>query len=149
MPSPRRCSSSASAAPEADGALEGKQTGLITRYPVSAFGFLFGMLAMLGIPPTLGFIGRWRLYETAVQIGWPLGRHLHRLVDPRADRLCAGFDRHLVGTAERSRLAAAAEPNSQLKEPLLLQTTIVLLVALILAAGIWPSLLDMLKWGRL
>jgi len=31
------------------------------------------MLAMLGIPPTIGFIGRWKLYETAVQIGWPLG----------------------------------------------------------------------------
>ena len=33
------------------------------------------MLAMLGIPPTLGFIGRWRLYETALQIGpgrWPI-----------------------------------------------------------------------------
>jgi NADH:ubiquinone oxidoreductase subunit 2 (subunit N) len=30
------------------------------------------MLAMLGIPPMLGYIGRWRLYETAVQIGWPL-----------------------------------------------------------------------------
>ncbi len=30
------------------------------------------MLAMLGVPPTIGFLGRWRLYETAVQIGWPL-----------------------------------------------------------------------------
>ena len=58
--------------PEADGALDGEHTGLLTRYPVAAFGFLFGMLAMLGIPPTLGFIGRWRLYETALQIGWPL-----------------------------------------------------------------------------
>ena len=58
--------------PEADGALEGEPTGLAVRYPVAAFGFLFGMLAMLGIPPTLGFIGRWRLYETALQIGWPL-----------------------------------------------------------------------------
>jgi len=54
--------------PEADGALSGEATGLATRYPVSAFGFLFGMLAMLGIPPTMGFIGRWRLYETALQI---------------------------------------------------------------------------------
>ena len=58
--------------PEADGALEGEPKGLAARYPVAAFGFLFGMLAMLGIPPTMGFLGRWRLYETAVQIGWPL-----------------------------------------------------------------------------
>ncbi|MGA2809088.1 MAG: proton-conducting transporter membrane subunit [Terracidiphilus sp.] len=54
--------------PEADGVLDGEHTGLIGRYPVSAFGFLFGMLAMLGVPPTLGYIGRWRLYETAFQI---------------------------------------------------------------------------------
>jgi formate hydrogenlyase subunit 3/multisubunit Na+/H+ antiporter MnhD subunit len=55
--------------PEADGALEGEPKGLAARYPVAAFGFLFGMLAMLGIPPTMGFLGRWRLYETALQIG--------------------------------------------------------------------------------
>ena len=55
-------------APEAEGALDTKHTGLANRYPVSAFGFLFGMLAMLGVPPTLGYIGRWRLYETALQI---------------------------------------------------------------------------------
>ena len=43
---------------------------LAARYPVSAFGFLFGMLAMLGIPPTLGFIGRWRLYSAALDVGF-------------------------------------------------------------------------------
>jgi formate hydrogenlyase subunit 3/multisubunit Na+/H+ antiporter MnhD subunit len=57
------------AGPEADGALEIEPIALAARYPVSAFGFLFGMLAMLGIPPTIGFIGRWRLYSTALQIG--------------------------------------------------------------------------------
>jgi NADH:ubiquinone oxidoreductase subunit 2 (subunit N) len=41
--------------------------GLATRYPVSAAGFLAGMLAMLGIPPLLGFAGRWRLYQTALE----------------------------------------------------------------------------------
>ncbi len=57
------------AAPEAAGALNTEPIALATRYPVSAFGFLFGMLAMLGVPPTLGFIGRWRLYSSALQIG--------------------------------------------------------------------------------
>src|ERR1019366_4939769 len=54
--------------PEDGGALAGAHRGIASRYPVSAFGFLFGMLAMLGVPPTLGYIGRWRLYETALQI---------------------------------------------------------------------------------
>ena len=57
------------AAPEAEGAFNSEPVALAMRYPVSAFGFLFGMLAMLGIPPTLGFIGRWRLYSVAFEIG--------------------------------------------------------------------------------
>ena len=62
----------------------------------------------------------------------------------------------LTGTWWGPQSDADSPPNppfpnsdSQPKEPILLQTTIVLLVALILAAGVWPSLLDMLKWGRL
>jgi formate hydrogenlyase subunit 3/multisubunit Na+/H+ antiporter MnhD subunit len=41
------------------------------------------------------------------------------------------------------------QPASTVKEPWLIQTAIVLLVVLILAAGIWPNLLDMVKWGTL
>ncbi len=69
---PRRCSSPASALLKPRALWKAIKRVSSARYPVSAFGFLFGMLAMLGIPPTVGFIGRWRLYETAVQIGWPL-----------------------------------------------------------------------------
>jgi multicomponent Na+:H+ antiporter subunit A len=55
-------------APEAEGEL-GSGLGLASHYPLSAAGFLLGMLAMLGVPPTLGFAGRWRLYETALHAG--------------------------------------------------------------------------------
>ena len=55
-------------APEAAGELEREPVALASRYPVSAFGFLFGMLAMLGVPPLLGFLGRWRLYDAAMQV---------------------------------------------------------------------------------
>ncbi|MGC1460619.1 MAG: proton-conducting transporter membrane subunit, partial [Terracidiphilus sp.] len=140
------------AGPEAAGALEGKQTGLITRFPVSAFGFLFGMLAMLGIPPTLGFIGRWKLYETAVQIGWPLGA----IFIVSSIFALIAYVLALTGIwwgpeSNQDSPQAHDEPEAipKLKEPWLLKTTIVLLVALILAAGIWPSLLDTIKWGRL
>src|SRR5450631_1225088 len=60
-------------APEADGALSAESRGLASRYPLSATAFLVGMLAVLGIPPTIGFAGRWRLFETASQSGkWVL-----------------------------------------------------------------------------
>jgi formate hydrogenlyase subunit 3/multisubunit Na+/H+ antiporter MnhD subunit len=134
--------------PEAAGALEDNRTGLISRYPVSAFGFLFGMLAMLGIPPTMGFIGRWKLYETAVIIGWPIGG----LFILSSILALIAYVLALTGIwwgPQSDADSPPPPPDKQTKEPILLQTTIVLMVALILAAGIWPSLLDMLKWGRL
>ena len=131
--------------PEADGALEGKPTGLAARYPVSAFGFLFGMLAMLGVPPTLGFIGRWKLYETAVQIGWPLAA----VFILSSILALVAYVLALTGTwwGPPAMTIRRTADRTNAKEPFLLQATIVLLVALILAAGIWPSLLDMISGG--
>ena len=137
--------------PEAGGMLNDEAKGLATRYPVSAFGFLFGMLAMLGIPPTIGFIGRWKLYETAVQIGWPLAA----IFILSSILALIAYVLALTGVwwgppnIESPPPPSAAESAAPEKEPLLLQTAIVLLVALILAAGIWPSLLGSLHWGRL
>ena len=43
--------------------------GMASRYPVAGAAFLFGMLAMLGLPPTAGYPARWRLYQCAGQAG--------------------------------------------------------------------------------
>jgi NADH:ubiquinone oxidoreductase subunit 2 (subunit N) len=133
--------------PEADGALDGHHTGLIGRYPVSAFGFLFGMLAILGVPPTLGYMGRWRLYETALQIN-PLLLAVFILSSILAliayvlalTRFWWGpeYDPHPESTPPHPR-----------KEPFVLQAVIVALVVVLLAAGIWPDALQMLTGGRL
>jgi len=135
--------------PEADGALEGEPTGLITRYPVAAFGFLFGMLAMLGIPPTMGFIGRWRLYETAVQIGWPLAAVFILSSIFALISYVLALTRVWWGPAPES-ISDTEHPISKppKREPFVLQATIVALVVLLLAAGIWPDALKMLLGGR-
>ncbi len=132
--------------PEADGALDGEHTGLINRYPVAAFGFLFGMLAMVGVPPTLGFIGRWRLYETAVQIGWPLA----------AVFILSSIFALIAYTLALTRVWWGPEhvphppssPPHLISEPFLLQAVIVALVVLIVAGGIWPDAMQMLLGGR-
>ena len=36
--------------------------GLATRLPLASAAFMLGALGFLGVPPTLGFIGHWRLY---------------------------------------------------------------------------------------
>ncbi len=46
--------------------------GLANRFPVSAFAFIVGALAMIGVPPLFGFVGRWRLYLAGAEFGGPL-----------------------------------------------------------------------------
>jgi formate hydrogenlyase subunit 3/multisubunit Na+/H+ antiporter MnhD subunit len=133
--------------PEADGALEGEPKSLAARYPVAAFGFLFGMLAMLGIPPTMGFLGRWRLYETALQIGWPLAAIFILSSIFALIAYVLALTRYWWGPPDDANPPAVDE--HPMKEPFILQSVIVVLVVLILAAGIWPDLLQKLLGGRL
>ena len=135
------------AGPEADGALEGEPKALATRYPVAAFGFLFGMLAMLGIPPTMGFIGRWRLYETAVQIGWPLAAVFILSSIFALIAYVLALTRVWWGPPDEPDPSAV--PPHLKREPFILQTVIVALVVVILAVGIWPDALKALFGGRL
>ncbi len=59
--------------------------GLASRYPVSAAGFFAGMLAMLGIPPLLGFAGRWgALVPNRGQYESLASSRFYSLVDLRA-----------------------------------------------------------------
>jgi len=137
--------------PEADGALTNEATGLAIRYPVSAFGFLFGMLAMLGIPPTLGFIGRWRLYETALQIS-PLLLSIFVLSSILAlIAYVLALTRVWWGPAQDSDppLTSPPQPAAHpISEPLVLQGVIVVLAGLLVVGGLWPSLIGMLVGGR-
>jgi multicomponent Na+:H+ antiporter subunit D len=139
--------------PEADSALDGEPKALAVRYPVSAFGFLFGMLAMLGIPPMLGYLGRWRLYETALQISPIL---LAVFILSSVFALIAyvlALTRVWWGPASNpdpppSDPTPLNSPHPIIREPLLLQATIVVLAGLLLLAGVWPNALQMLQGGR-
>jgi formate hydrogenlyase subunit 3/multisubunit Na+/H+ antiporter MnhD subunit len=122
--------------------METEPVALASRYPVSAFGFLFGMLAMLGIPPTIGFIGRWRLYETALTV------HPMLLVVFVASSILALIAYVLALTRAWWGPPKDVGASLNTKEPLLLAGTIVVLVAVLLAAGIWPNALAMLFGGR-
>ena len=127
-------------APEADGALTTDARGLATRYPVSAAGFLAGMLAMLGIPPLLGFAGRWRLYQTAAEMNhWLLaGFIVSSMLALVAYVLC--LTRCWWGPTAADAPHAAAEP-------LPLRLAIVGLIVVLLAGGLWPHALLALAGG--
>jgi multicomponent Na+:H+ antiporter subunit A len=128
------------AAPEADGALDGNPKGLASRYPVSAFGFLFGMLAMLGVPPLMGFMGRWRLYFTAHQIG----------LCPMAIFVVSSILALIayVLALTHNWWGPPPEDAAPSREPFAVKTIIVLLVAVLLIAGIWPQAVELLMGVR-
>ena len=131
------------AAPEADGALAAEPVALAARYPVSAFGFLFGMLAMLGIPPTLGFIGRWRLYSAAYEVGFcPLTIFI-------VSSILALIAYTLALTRNWWGPPPDPPPQAAAREPFLIKAVIVVLVAILLIAGIWPHGLQILMGVRL
>jgi formate hydrogenlyase subunit 3/multisubunit Na+/H+ antiporter MnhD subunit len=111
------------------------------------------MLAMLGIPPMLGYLGRWRLYETALQISPIL---LAVFILSSVFALIAyvlALTRVWWGPASNpdpppSDPTPLNSPHPIIREPLLLQATIVVLAGLLLLAGVWPNALQMLQGGR-
>jgi multicomponent Na+:H+ antiporter subunit A len=136
--------------PEANHDLLPGSLALAKKYPVSAFGFFFGMLAMVGVPPTLGFIGRWRLYSAALAFSpgllavFVLSSILALIAYTLAlTRVWWGSDAANLSTTD----PATTEPATT-KEPFLVQTVIVALVAVLLAAGLWPNLLQILQGGQ-
>jgi multicomponent Na+:H+ antiporter subunit A len=126
-------------APEADGLLDCETAGLANRYPISAAGFLFGMLAMLGVPPTLGFAARWRLYETAGQV------HPLLLLAFLLSSAFALIAYALALTRVWWGPPGANEPPA--REPWLQRGTLLLLIGLLLAAGLRPGALEALTGG--
>ena len=128
-------------APEADGALTLDARGLALRYPVSAAGFLAGMLAMLGVPPLLGFAGRWRIYQTAFASNhWLLaGFILSSMFALLAYVLC--LTRCWWGPRD------AEDVTEHTAETLPFRLAVVGLILVLLAGGLWPDALLALTGG--
>jgi len=134
------------AAPEAAGEFNRPPVALASRYPCSAFGFVIGMLAMLGVPPTMGFIGRWRLYSTALDAGpWALAVFILSSIFALIAYTLA-LTRNWwgpPGTPESGSLPAIVG-----REPLALKAAIVGVVIVLLGVGFWPAILEKLMEVR-
>jgi len=129
------------AQPEKDGALQTDARGLAARYPVSAFGFLIGMLAMLGVPPMMGFVGRWRLYATAFSLH-PLLLFVFIVasVMPLIAYVLA-LTKYWWGSAEDS-----IESTS---EPFVLKFVVCCLAISVVLLGVWPQIIGNIFGGGL
>ncbi len=133
------------AAPERDGAFAREDTGLAVCYPISAFGFLIGMLALLGIPPLLGFAGRWKLYAAALQIhpivlaGFVIASMFALIAYVNAFvRVWWGSPSHAESRILLIGGTQWYQPPRR-RETTLLRIVILLLVAALLSGGLWPQ----------
>ena len=121
------------AGPEADGASLVDARGLASRYPVAGAGFVVGALAILGVPPTLGYAAHWRIFA-AVAGNVPL--------------LAALAAASMLGVAVYARAialfwwgAGSVSENPRAYSRPLLAAAVVLLALALLVAGFWPQLL--------
>jgi multicomponent Na+:H+ antiporter subunit A len=125
--------------PEAAGALT-EAKGLARLYPVSGAAFLFGMLAMLGVPPLLGYAARWRLYELALQTSpWVMGV----FILSSAFALIA-----YVLALTRFWWGPPSEAAPLITESRLVRGILVVLIVVLLAAGLWPHALESLHFSQ-
>jgi multicomponent Na+:H+ antiporter subunit A len=122
------------AVPEDHGDLDDR--GLAGRYPLASAGFVLGMLAILGVPPLLGFTGRWRIYMAAYQAN---AVYLALFLLASALSLVA---------YSRALIAHWWGPSSASTKPRELSfgvTVAILLLSLaLLALGLWPDLLRLI-----
>jgi formate hydrogenlyase subunit 3/multisubunit Na+/H+ antiporter MnhD subunit len=105
--------------PEADGALDGEHTDLAVR---------------------------WRLYETAVQIGWPLAAVF--ILSSIFALIAYVLALTHIWWGPPHEPHPISDPPHPIREPFLLQFTVIALTVLLLAAGIWPDVLQLLLGGR-
>jgi multicomponent K+:H+ antiporter subunit A len=144
------------AAPERDGVFAHGDTGLTERYPFSSFGFLVGMLTLLGVPPMLGFAGRWKLYETALSIN-PilLGCFVLASMLALIAYVIAFTNLWWGKPSYDSKRIVAVNGTEFYSPPLIYESTILKAVILLLAvsilgAGLWPDIaIRMFQGGRL
>jgi formate hydrogenlyase subunit 3/multisubunit Na+/H+ antiporter MnhD subunit len=99
------------------------------------------MLAMLGVPPMLGFAGRWRLYQSAAEMNhWILAAFiLSSMFALLAYVLC--LTRCWWGPRDPE------DGTTATAEPLPLRLAMVGLMVVLLAGGLWPDALLALTRG--
>jgi multicomponent Na+:H+ antiporter subunit D len=112
--------------------------GLSSRFPVSSAMFITGSLGMLGVPPLVGFLGRWRLYLSGVETGG-LTLGIAMVV---ATGLALFYYVRAIHTVWLGQAPGRADPEKISYEPPLAAGVLIVLAAITLALGLFPALLQ-------
>jgi len=119
--------------PEAEDAAMVNPRGLASQHPLSSFGFVVGALAVLGVPPTLGYPGHWRIFSSVVT-----NTPLFVILAGSAMLNVATYGRAIALYWWGAEIPAPAKHGYS---RIALGASIVLLVLAALIAGVWPRVL--------
>lgn len=119
--------------PEAEDAPMVNPRGLASRHPLSSFGFVIGALAVLGVPPTLGYAGHWRIFSTIAG-----NTPLFVILAGSAMLSVAIYARAVALYWWGAEMPA---PPERRYSRVALGASIVLLVLAAIVAGLWPGVL--------
>jgi multicomponent K+:H+ antiporter subunit A len=143
------------ATPEHDGMLDARNGGMAARYPFSAFAFVMGMFGMLGVPPLLGYAGRWRLYEAALSVhpallaGFVAASILALIAYTGALTRFWWGPEHAAERDEAHGNGPQWHSPSHRRESWLVRAAMLVLISILAGAGFWPQfVLQAFQGGR-
>jgi NADH:ubiquinone oxidoreductase subunit 2 (subunit N) len=105
--------------------------GQAVRCPMSAAAFIVGALGVMGVPPTFGFVGRWRLYLAGAELGG-LALVLAMVVATGVALLCYARAIHRVWLGSGIEAALPREPR-------LATTTLAIVMIAVMTMGVFPG----------
>jgi formate hydrogenlyase subunit 3/multisubunit Na+/H+ antiporter MnhD subunit len=137
------------AGPEREGQVTLAARGLAVRHPLAAVAFIAGALTALGVPPTIGYAGHWRIYETAYGGSWVylallvIATALSVLAYARVIAVCWWGAPKTGAVPDTSALTFPTTPAGPWRsvwrtEAAPLTVALVVLTVVVLAAGLWP-----------
>lgn len=106
--------------------------GLVRRSPLLAFHLLIAMLSLAGVPFTVGFIGKFLIFESALRAG------LYLLIGIGVVAVASGFYYYLK-VVRAAYWQSAPEDAPLIEVPALTRLALLLLSAAILIFGVFPQ----------
>ncbi len=109
--------------------------GLASQHPASGAAFIAGSLGMIGVPPLLGFLGRWRLYNSGVEAGG-IGLVIAMAVATALAIL------YYVRVIHKVWLGQAYENSTPTQNRILwIKVSFIILIVLMIVATLYPAIL--------
>jgi NADH:ubiquinone oxidoreductase subunit 2 (subunit N) len=109
--------------------------GLAGRQPVAGAAFIAGALGMIGVPPFLGFLGRWRLYFGGIE-----GGGVALVLAMAVATVLALF--YYVRAIHRVWLGQATENSEPASKRFIwIEIMVIGLISLLIVAGLFPAIM--------